>query len=73
MAMRVAPMPKRTFKAAADVRGPKPYLNRNRHIVRETALLIAVPNELTEQPRSGTWSTVRYAQRLGWQGPFLAP
>jgi predicted Rossmann fold nucleotide-binding protein DprA/Smf involved in DNA uptake len=63
----------RAFKTATDVRAPKPYLNRNRDIVWETVLLIAAPSEMTEQLRSGTWSTVRYARRLGRQVHLLAP
>jgi hypothetical protein len=57
----------RAFKTAADVRAPKPYLDRNKEIVRETALLVAAPAEAVEQLRSGTWSTVRYARWLGRQ------
>jgi hypothetical protein len=54
----------RAFKHSSDVRAPRPYLDRNRDIVRETELLIAAPAEATEQLRSGTWSTVRYARKL---------
>lgn len=54
----------RAFKTAGEIRAPRAYLDRNRDIVRETTLLIAVPAETTEQSRSGTWSTVRYARRL---------
>ena len=63
----------RAFKTAAEIRPPKPYLVRNKHIVRETALLIAAPAEPVEQLRSGTWSTVRYARRLGRQVRLLTP
>jgi hypothetical protein len=44
---------------------PKPYLQRNRDIVLDTECLIAAPGEAVEQLRSGTWSTVRYARKLG--------
>jgi len=44
---------------------PTPYLSRNRAIVDETEMLIATPAEFTEQQRSGTWSTVRYARACG--------
>jgi hypothetical protein len=40
------------------MRPERPYLDRNRNIVRETASLIAAPAEPEEQLRSGTWSTV---------------
>jgi hypothetical protein len=47
------------------MRPEKPYLDRNRDIVRETASLIAAPAEPEEQLRSGTWSTVRFARKAG--------
>jgi hypothetical protein len=46
-------------------RPEKPYLDRNKDIVRETASLIAAPAEPEEQLRSGTWSTVRFARKQG--------
>ncbi len=42
---------------------PKPYLDRNRDIVSMSDTLVATPKEMTEQLRSGTWATVRYARR----------
>ena len=63
----------RAFKTAVEVRAAKPYLVRNKHIVRETALLIAAPAEPVEQLRSGTWSTVRFAHRLGRKVHLLTP
>lgn len=39
----------------------KPYLSRNKDIVRAVDFMIATPGEFDEQIRSGTWSTVRYA------------
>ena len=39
------------------------YLERNRHIVDSSDVLIAVPNSFEEQERSGTWMTVRYARK----------
>lgn len=46
---------------------PLPYLARNREIVKSVELLIAAPKEDPEHPclRSGTWATIRAAQRLG--------
>ena len=41
------------------------YLERNRNIVDESDQMIACPNSFHEEKRSGTWSTVRYARRLG--------
>jgi len=63
----------RAFKTAADIRAPKPYLDRNKDIVRETAILIVAPAEAIEQLRSGTRSTVRYARRLGREVCLLDP
>jgi hypothetical protein len=42
----------------------KSYLARNRDIVDACDLLIAAPHGPEEQ-RSGTWSTVRYARKVG--------
>ncbi len=49
---------------ATDSRLPREYLQRNQDIVNETKILIACPGTATEQQRSGTWSTVRYARKL---------
>jgi hypothetical protein len=43
----------------------KDYLPRNKDIVRAGASLIATPFEFVEILRSGTWSTVRFARKLG--------
>lgn len=56
---------KRAF-FAADVEWPAaPYLDRNKQIVSASEEMIATPGEFEEQLRSGTWSTVRYARRVG--------
>lgn len=47
------------------MRPERSYLDRNRDIVDETIALIAAPAEMEEQPRGGTWYTVRYARKLG--------
>ena len=41
---------------------PKPYLERNREIVDACDALIACPRLSTEETRSGTWATIRYAK-----------
>ena len=43
---------------------PKPYLDRNRDIVDACEVLLATPDG-PERLRSGTWSTVRYARKIG--------
>ena len=42
---------------------PKSYLERNRDIVDECTILIATPKGFKEELRSGTWATIRYAQK----------
>lgn len=44
---------------------PKPYLDRNHDIVDSTDVLVGTPKENTEQLRSGTWATIRYAKKKG--------
>lgn len=58
----------------ADIVRPRqPYLVRNEDIVRECDVLVAAPNELTEQRRSGTWATIRYARKAGKPVVILEP
>ena len=56
---------KRAWKHAGQMRTPKSYLSRNKDIVRDTEMLVATPGEDNEQIRFGTWSTVRFARKLG--------
>jgi hypothetical protein len=49
-----------SFDAAYD---PKSYLARNKDIVDCCDLLIAAPNSFKRKLRSGTWSTIRYAEK----------
>jgi hypothetical protein len=49
------------------------YLQRNRNIVDSCFLLVAAPKEFDEQRRSGTWSTVRYAKKIGRQFVIILP
>ena len=39
------------------------YLERNHHIVDACEVLIATPKGVTEEVRSGTWATIRYARK----------
>ena len=51
--------------AAVKTLERKDYLERNVDIVDATDVLIATPASHSEELRSGTWSTVRYAEKLG--------
>lgn len=51
----------------------KPYLDRNKDIVDACDLLVACPAEAVEQQRGGTWSTVRYARRVGRDVALILP
>lgn len=42
---------------------PKPYLARNHDIVDASDVLVAFPKGYSEELRSGTWATVRYARK----------
>jgi hypothetical protein len=56
-------------KACGDVYrivfSAKEYLERNKDIVDTSNVMIACPKGFNEELRSGTWSTVRYAERRG--------
>lgn len=56
---------KRAYFPADEMREPLPYLDRNKRIVAVSQEMIATPGEFAEVLRSGTWSTVRYARRVG--------
>jgi hypothetical protein len=48
-----------------EVRDAKPFIARDRDIVDETHVMLATPLTHTEQVRSGTWTTIRYAKSRG--------
>lgn len=48
---------------ADEERPTAAYLKRDHDIVDETDELIACPKGFTEERRSGTWATIRYAKR----------
>jgi hypothetical protein len=56
---------KRAFHKSDVIHPPEPYLIRNRRIVNATNILIAAPKTDQEELRSGTWATIRYAEKLG--------
>jgi hypothetical protein len=55
------------------MRPERPYLTQNKDIVNDTVALIATPADAEEQVRSGTWSTVRYARRMGKTVVLILP
>lgn len=57
----IAPKPEWTVR----VRPARPALDRNRDIVDACDLLIVAPRLMREERRSGTWQTVRFAERIG--------
>lgn len=57
--------PKLRARIQSDMESrPKDYLLRNRDIVNFSDVLIALPKTIEEELRSGTWATIRYAQRV---------
>jgi hypothetical protein len=54
-----------TVLQPCELRADYPPLERNRHIVSESGILVATPKGVQEQIRSGTWTTVRYARNQG--------
>lgn len=64
---------KQAFMLADESRPYAPYLVRNKNIVNETQFLIVTPGEMEEKLRSGTWSTVRYARKLGHEIRIIFP
>jgi len=56
-----------------SVAPPRPYLERNKDIVRLSEVLIAAPETSREELRSGTWATVRYARKKGIPVFILKP
>lgn len=51
-------------KGAVEVLAEKDYLERNRDIVDESTMLIAMPDSFVERIRSGSWYTIRYALKV---------
>jgi hypothetical protein len=55
---------KRAFVTSHLTLPPKPYLARNKDIVKCSRLLLACPNTQAEELRSGTWMTIRWARKM---------
>lgn len=56
--------PKRAYCRVNLTHASKPYMERNGIIVSRANAMIAIPGEMQEEARSGTWSTVRKARRI---------
>ena len=64
---------KRAFCMGDITYNPRPYLERNDDIVKLSDILIATPKEIQMVLRSGTWTTVRYAQKAKLQTHIIFP
>lgn len=64
---------KRAWCKADEIRPPKDYLARDWDIANETGELLAAPKSPEPEPRSGTWTTIGYAVRLGRPVTVFAP
>lgn len=51
-----------TLEGFVELMLPQPYLVRNKNIVRGRDVVFGTPYESKEKLRSGTWSTIRFAQ-----------
>lgn len=57
---------KRAFCGNGQLMPAETYIVRNHDIVDDSEYLIAAPhNPQQEELRSGTWSTIRYARKMG--------
>lgn len=60
---------KRAFCDSPHILPAKDYIPRNHDIVDASHIMVATPETMDEQRRSGTWATVRYARKR--QKPLL--
>ena len=66
----------RAFCKNARMMEPRPYLTRNRAIVNVAQIVVATPrtdHEPLPGRGQGTWSTVRFARRMGREVIVLYP
>jgi hypothetical protein len=63
----------RAFCEGDETRQPHDYLIRNHNIVGETRFMIACPSTPEPVLRSGTWATVRAAQKDGKRALVILP
>jgi len=62
-----------SIRVSNEVCKAKEYIDRNHDIVEASSVVIAVPNTKEEVLRSGTWSTIRYAKKLGKEIHIIFP
>ena len=64
----------RAYCDAYAIEPTKPYMIRNRDIVKAVAVLIVVPaGPEADNPRSGTWATYRMAVKAGVETVVIEP
>jgi len=56
---------RRAYKKGDEMRPPYDYIPRDKNIVNEINYLIGAPLTDEEIIRSGTWTTIRYAKKIG--------
>jgi len=61
------------FAENDETRPEKPTIERDRDIVDEVELMLATPPTREELLRSGTWTTVRYARKVGRTVELVLP
>jgi|SRR5208282_4174438 len=61
------------FAENDEVREPEPFIARDQGIVDEVERMLATPLTRAEQTRSGTWTTVRYARKVGRLVDLILP
>jgi hypothetical protein len=64
---------KRAFCEGGFPYKEKPYLERNHMIVDSTDVMIATPDGESEELRSGTWATIRYAKKQNKKVSTIIP
>lgn len=63
----------RAYRGGDFVHATLPYMDRNRAIVAECDVIIGCPKEYDTVRRSGTWATMRFAQRAGKPVVMIRP
>lgn len=64
----------RAWKLCDDMMPERTYLTRNHNIVNAVEYMLCFPGTFTEQYRgSGTWATIRYAEKVGRRGLVIFP